>query len=98
MSGRGNAVFSAVKVSGTNLRSSVPLNWAVSRSAWAWTSGSSGMGGRSAVLGLLANGREDSVEGGEHRLRLDELLLVAGEADQAFDERLLGVELAGGDG
>ena len=41
---------------------------------------------------------EHAVEGGEHRLRVDQHLLVAEEPDASGDERLLGVELAGGDG
>src|SRR6478736_885143 len=39
-----------------------------------------------------------AVEGAEHWLGVDQLLLVAGEADAALDERLLGGELMGGDG
>ena len=39
----GTAVFSATKLSGRKRWSVAPANSAVSRSAWAWTSGSSGM-------------------------------------------------------
>jgi hypothetical protein len=42
LSGAGTAVFSAVKVIGTNRFSRWPAKSAVSRSAWAWTSGISG--------------------------------------------------------
>ncbi len=46
----------------------------------------------------VADVGEHGVEGAEHRLRLDQPLLVAEQADVAVDERLLGVEVAGGDG
>ena len=42
----------------------------------------------------IANRRERRVERAEHRLRLEEELLVAVEPDPATDERLLRIELA----
>ena len=53
--------------------------------------------GRSLVARLVADRGKRSVERAEHRLRLEEELLVAVEPDPSTDEGLLGVELARGD-
>ena len=97
--GRGSAVFSAVKLNGVNFVRTRPANSAVSRSACAWISGISGIIGRAPTRRSCVRARgEHGVEGAEHRLRLEQLLLVAEQQDLPADERLLGVELAGGDG
>ena len=92
----GSAVFSAVNVSGTNRRR---------RRAGEVGGQPLGVG---LDLGQLGHGvrrtrsaadvGEHGVEGAEHGLRVEQPLLVAVQADVAVDERLLGVELAGGDG
>ena len=46
----------------------------------------------------VADVGEHGVEGAEHGLRVEQPLLVAEQPDVAVDERLLGVEVAGGDG
>ena len=51
----------------------------------------------SVVAGAFPDGREHGVERAEHRLRIEQLLLVAEQPDAPADERLLGVEFAGGD-
>ena len=88
-------LFSAVKLNGTNRCSTAPVKCCESRSACACTSGSSGTG--SAVLGALAHSEEGGVQRTEHGLRLEQLLLVAGEANPAAQEGLLRAELVSGD-
>ena len=78
------------------LQPAAPANSSARRSACACTSGISGIGRSSRVLGAVAHRREHGVERAEHRLGVEQPLLVAAQADAAADERLLGVELAGG--
>ena len=94
MSGAGTAVFSAVNTSGVNRRSRRPAKSAVSRSAWACSSGISGIDGY-RVLRVGADVGEHGVERAEDGLGGEQAPLVAMEADLAADERFLGVERPG---
>src|SRR4051794_35345577 len=91
-SGAGTTVLRAWKASGVKRASRALPNSAVRRSAWACTSGSSG------IVGALPHRREHRLERGEHRHRVEQELLVAHQLDAAADEGLLRVQGAGGHG
>ena len=90
--------MSAVNVSGTNRLEALPGEVVGQPLGVGLDLGQLGHDGSSDVLGPLADVVEHGVEGAEHRLRVEQALLVAVQPDVAVDERLLGVELAGGDG